>query len=208
MRVNYGGSSDLDESWLDQGWEPLMRHWLRDAVDGGVAEPNAMVLATVDAAGHPASRVVLCKDIGPDGIVFYSNYGSDKAAQLTANPHASATFGWPLIARQITLRGEVERVSSERTQRYWQSRPRGSQLGAWASQQSRPIGTRADLERALADVTARFGDAGEIPVPPQWGGFLLRPATVEFWQGKENRLHNRVRTTATDSGWRTERLQP
>lgn len=208
MRVDYSATAELDETWLAQGWEPLLRSWLADAVDGGVAEPNAMVLATVDAAGHPASRVVLCKEVDADGIVFYTNYGSGKAEHLRANPYASATFGWPLIARQITLRGAVEQVSRDRTQHYWEARPRGAQLGAWASQQSRPVAGRAELEANLAAVTDRFADDAVIPVPPEWGGYLLRPSSVEFWQGMANRLHNRIRTTAVDGGWRTERLQP
>lgn len=208
MRVDYSADADLDETWLAHGWEPLLRAWIQDAIDGHVAEPNAMVVATVDSVGRPASRVVLCKEIGADGIVFYTNYGSGKAHDLDVTPYASATFGWPRIARQITLRGPVEKVSAERTRQYWERRPRGSQLGAWASNQSRPVNGRADLERALAETTARFADVDPIPVPPEWGGFLIRPESVEFWQGKENRLHNRIRTTVADGGWHTVRLQP
>ena len=207
MRVNYGGDRDLDETWLDDGWEPLLRSWLAEAVAAAVFEPNAMVLATVDPAGWPATRTVLCKGMSDQGVVFYTNHGSDKARHLAVTPYASATFAWPLIGRQVTLRGTVGQVDRETTQRYWQSRPRGSQLGAWASDQSRPIGSRADLDRALADVSARF--PGEIPVPDDWGGFLLAPRIVEFWQGRENRLHNRIRLTAdADRRWIAERLQP
>ncbi|NMN96468.1 pyridoxamine 5'-phosphate oxidase [Antrihabitans stalactiti] len=207
MRVNYGGDRDLDETWLDDGWEPLLRSWLAEAVAAAVYEPNAMVLATVDPAGWPATRTVLCKGMSDQGVVFYTNHGSDKARHLAVTPYASATFAWPLIGRQVTLRGTVSHVDRETTQRYWRSRPRGSQLGAWASDQSRPIGSRADLDRALAEVSARF--PGEIPVPDDWGGFLLAPRVVEFWQGRENRLHNRVRLTAdADRGWIAERLQP
>ena len=208
MRVDYSADADLDETWLAHGWEPLLRAWIQDAIDGGVAEPNAMVVATVDSVGRPASRVVLCKEIDADGIVFYTNYASGKAHDLASTPYASATFGWPRIARQITLRGSVERVSAERTEQYWNRRPRGSQLGAWASDQSRPVTSRADLERALAETTTRFADTDPIPVPPEWGGFLLRPESVEFWQGKENRLHNRIRPAVADGGWHTIRLQP
>ncbi|TSD96679.1 pyridoxamine 5'-phosphate oxidase [Skermania sp. ID1734] len=207
MRRSYGGDHDLDETWLSDGWEPVLRRWLHDAMAASVVEPNAMVLATVDADGCPATRTVLCKGIAPDGVTFYTNYGSAKAIQLQQNPNASVTFAWPLIGRQVTLRGRVERVSRHTTELYWATRPRGSQLGAWASHQSQPIGSRAELEQALTDAAARF--AGQpIPVPPNWGGMLLRPASVEFWQGRESRLHNRIRVTAADGRWIAERLQP
>lgn len=214
MRMNYGSGpgsefGELDETSLAQGWAHLLRHWLDYAIIAPVVEPNAMVLATVDAAGRPASRMVLCKGLSATGVVFYTNYGSDKATQLDANPLASATFGWPSIGRQVTLRGGVERVGTETTAQYWRTRPRGSQLGAWASAQSRPIGSRADLELALVEMTARFDGVEHIPVPPNWGGYLLRPTSVEFWQGRENRLHNRIRVAVDSSGeWTAMRLQP
>jgi pyridoxamine 5'-phosphate oxidase len=208
MRKDYRGMHDLDESWLADGWEPLLRRWMHDAVAASVVEPNAMVLATVDEQGLPASRTVLCKGVTDAGIVFYTNYSSEKARHLATNPHASATFAWPLIGRQVTLRGDVSKVSAEQTARYWETRPRGSQLGAWASQQSRPAGTRDDLEDALAEVARRF-DAGPVPVPQDWGGYLLSPFSVEFWQGRANRMHNRIRTTRDAGGrWTTARLQP
>lgn len=219
MRVNYGAadkprpSSDdapveLDESLLVDGWEPLLRRWLADAVAASVVEPNAMVLATLDELGRPATRTVLCKGLSPAGIVFYTNYGSDKGRQLVATPFASATFAWPLIARQVTLRGAVAKVDRGVTEAYWRSRPRGSQLGAWASEQSRPIASRADLDRQLVEVTARFAGTEQIPSPPNWGGFELAPAVVEFWQGRQNRLHNRIRLTRDGDGWSAVRLQP
>ncbi|MCX5045678.1 pyridoxamine 5'-phosphate oxidase [Aldersonia sp. NBC_00410] len=208
MRKDYRGVHDLDESWLVDGWESLLRRWMHDAVAASVVEPNAMVLGTVDERGWPATRTVLCKGVTEEGITFYTNYDSDKARQLAATPHASATFTWPLIGRQVTLRGVVRKVSVEQTAEYWGTRPRGSQLGAWASQQSRPAGGRDDLERALAQVSARFGD-GPVPVPPNWGGYLLRPGSVEFWQGRANRMHNRIRTTMDATGrWSAVRLQP
>ncbi|HEY5855316.1 MAG TPA: pyridoxamine 5'-phosphate oxidase [Aldersonia sp.] len=208
MRKDYRGEHDLDETWAADGWEPLLRRWLHDAVAASVVEPNAMVLATIGSDGYPATRTVLCKGVFDDGIVFYTNYESDKGRQVIAIPRASATFAWPLIGRQITLRGDVSKVSPEQTLRYWETRPRGSQLGAWASQQSRPIASRADLDHQLDEAVARFGDAG-IPVPPHWGGFLLAPYSVEFWQGRANRMHNRIRlTTGGDGAWTAVRLQP
>ncbi|HLS77016.1 MAG TPA: pyridoxamine 5'-phosphate oxidase [Nocardia sp.] len=218
MRVDYAGTPfgsgedvDLDETWLAGGWEPLLRNWIEQATAVGVAEPNAMVLATVDVEDgipKPSSRTVLCKGLSPEGVTFYTNYDSAKGAQLRAVPYAAVTFVWPALARQVHLRGPVERVSPEQTLVYWRTRPRDSQLGAWASAQSRPIGSRAELDRQLSEVAERFADAEEIPVPPHWGGFLLRPREVEFWQGRRGRLHNRVRMRVRPEGARVERLQP
>ncbi|MFF0493066.1 pyridoxamine 5'-phosphate oxidase [Nocardia sp. NPDC003482] len=211
MRAEYGGDPDLDESWLVDGWEPVLRSWIEQATRAGVAEPNAMVLATVEPTERgprPASRTVLCKGLSTAGVTFYTNYGSAKGTQLAAVPYASITFAWPALGRQVNLRGPVDRVSAEATAVYWRSRPRNSQLGAWASQQSRPIASRADLDRLLADTTARFDGVDRIPVPADWGGFILRPETVEFWQGRRSRLHNRIRLTLGPNGTELERLQP
>jgi len=209
MRAEYGsvekdGSADLDESWLAKGWPALFGDWLADAQDAGIAEANAMVLGTVDAAGRPVTRTVLCKSVDANGISFYTNYDSDKGQQLAATPYASATFPWYRLGRQIHVRGPVTKVSAQDTAEYWAKRPRGSQLGAWASQQSRPITSRAALLDQLARVTADFKDAEQVPVPPNWGGYLIAPEVVEFWQGRENRVHNRIRVI----GDRIERLQP
>ncbi|OBF49973.1 pyridoxamine 5'-phosphate oxidase [Mycobacterium sp. 852002-53434_SCH5985345] len=208
MRVEYGsvekdGSPDLDADWLDDGWVALLRKWIDEAERSGVAEPNAMVLATV-ADGRPTSRSVLCKSVDESGITFFTNYDSAKGADLAATPYASVTFPWYQLGRQVHLRGPVSKVTPEATEDYWSKRPRGSQLGAWASHQSRPIASRAALLDQLAEVTARFADREQIPVPPGWGGYLLAPESVEFWQGRENRLHNRIRVT----GAHVERLQP
>lgn len=215
MRVEYGsperdGSPDLDADWLADGWIVLLRRWLDDAERAGVAEPNAMVLGTVDAQGRPVTRTVLCKGVDETGLCFYTNYDSAKGAQLAATPHASATFGWFALGRQVHVRGPVTRVAPEVTANYWSKRPRGSQLGAWASQQSRPIASRAALRQQLAEVTERFAGVDPVPVPPNWGGYLIAPDVVEFWQGRENRVHNRIRVTgAVPSGTAVvERLQP
>ncbi|WP_165796475.1 pyridoxamine 5'-phosphate oxidase [Mycobacterium ahvazicum] len=208
MRVEYGsaerdGSSDLDASWLDDGWLALLRKWIEDAERFGVAEPNAMVLATV-SDGTPTSRTVLCKSVDETGITFFTNYDSAKGLELAETPYASATFPWYLLGRQVHVRGAVTKVDPQDTADYWSKRPRGSQLGAWASHQSQPIASRAALLDQLTDVTARFADSESVPVPPNWGGYLIAPETVEFWQGRENRLHNRIRV----AGGRVERLQP
>ena len=209
MRVEYGsvekdGSGDLDADWLDAGWVALLGSWMAEAEQAGVAEPNAMVVGTVDSGGRPVTRTVLCKSVDDSGISFYTNYDSDKGEQLAANPYASATFPWYSLGRQVHIRGPVTKVSPEATAAYWANRPRGSQLGAWASLQSRPIASRAALLQQLSDVTERFADADQVPVPPHWGGYLIAPEAVEFWQGRENRVHNRIRVR----GSLVERLQP
>lgn len=215
MRAEYGGDPDLDESWLDSGWEPLLRNWIEQATRARLAEPNAMTLATVeltDSGPRPASRTVLCKGLSGAGVTFYTNYDSAKGEQLAAVPYASITFAWPALGRQVTLRGPVRQVAPEITAVYWRSRPRSSQLGAWASQQSRPVASRAELDRALEDTTARFADVEQLPVPANWGGYQLRPETVEFWQGRRSRLHNRIRVILDPANPETtvavERLQP
>ncbi|WP_448393834.1 pyridoxamine 5'-phosphate oxidase [Mycolicibacterium sp. XJ879] len=216
MRVEYGsvekdGSPDLDVDWLGPdpttGWVALLRNWLADAERAGVVEPNAMVVGTVDDRGAPVTRSVLCKSIDEAGITFFTNYDSAKGAHLAATPYASATFPWYLLGRQVHIRGPVSKVSAEQTADYWAMRPRGSQLGAWASQQSQPITSRAALLDQMAEVIERFADEVTIPVPPHWGGYLIAPEVVEFWQGREDRLHNRIRVTLGADG-RVERLQP
>ncbi len=208
MRAEYGsaerdGSPDLDADWLDDGWLALLRKWIDDAERFGVAEPNAMVLATV-ADGKPVSRSVLCKSVDETGITFFTNYDSAKGIELAETPYASATFPWYLLGRQVHIRGAVTKVDPQDTEDYWSKRPRGSQLGAWASHQSQPIASRAALLDQLSEVTARFADSEHVPVPPAWGGYLITPEVVEFWQGRENRLHNRIRVV----GGHVERLQP
>jgi pyridoxamine 5'-phosphate oxidase len=212
MRVEYGsvekdGSPDLDADWLDGGWLALFRKWFHDAEQSGLSEPNAFVLATLGTGaddGRPVSRTVLCKSADETGITFFTNYDSAKGDQLAATPYASATFPWYQLGRQIHIRGLVSKVDPQVTEDYWSKRPRGSQLGAWASHQSHPIASRAALLEQLTEVTSRFADLEHVPVPPNWGGYLLAPEVVEFWQGRENRVHNRIRVV----GGQVERLQP
>lgn len=209
MRAEYGsvekdGSPDLDADWLADGWITLLRTWISDAERAGLPEPNAMVVGTVDSRGRPVTRSVLCKSVDESGISFYTNYDSEKGAQIAANPYASATFPWYGVGRQVHVRGHVTKVSAEATADYWSKRPRGSQLGAWASHQSHPIASRQALLGRLAEVSAKFENLDVVPVPPNWGGYLIAPDVVEFWQGRENRVHNRIRVT----GEHIERLQP
>lgn len=217
MRVEYGsaeqdGSPDLDVDWLGadpaSGWLSLLHSWIGDAERAGLAEPNAMVLATVHD-GLPVSRTVLCKGVDESGVRFFTNYDSAKGADLAATPYASVTFPWYQLGRQVHVRGPVSKVSAEETADYWAKRPRGSQLGAWASQQSRPIASRAALLARLAEVTDRFRGQGSLPVPPNWGGYLIAAEIVEFWQGREDRVHNRIRVVhGVGAVPRVERLQP
>jgi pyridoxamine 5'-phosphate oxidase len=207
MRVAYDGTA-LEESALAPTWTDQLQAWLDEAESAGVAEPNAMVLATADAEGRPSSRTVLCKGLDHRGVVFYTNYTSVKSHDLTATRYASVTFPWYPLHRQVHVRGEVEKVDVSETAEYWASRPRGSQLGAWASPQSRVVSGRRSLDNALHAIERRFADTEQVPFPPHWGGWRIRPDVVEFWQGRRDRLHDRLRFVRNEDGWSVERLAP
>ena len=181
--------------------------WFADAVAAQVPEPNAMTLATATRDGVPAARIVLLKGVDGQGFVFYTDYRSRKGAELTENPLAALVFLWKEIERQVRISGSVSRVTPAESEAYYRSRPLGSRLGAWASHQSAVIASRDELEDRLRDVTARFVD-GDVPLPPHWGGFRVVPDEIEFWQGRENRLHDRLRYERTQSGWTISRLSP
>lgn len=182
--------------------------WLGDAHKAGIQQPNAMTLSTVDAGGRPDARVVLLKGLDDRGLTFYTNRTSAKGRQLAANPQAALTFYWDLLERQVRVHGTVEWTTDEESDEYFQSRPRGSQLGAIVSEQSTVIPGRESLERALADLDARTG-GGPLQRPRGWGGYRVIPATFEFWQGRPNRLHDRIRYRRADRGaWTRERLAP
>lgn len=201
-------TADLDIADVQVGWAALLEQWLAEAWQAGLPDANAMVLATADEEGSPQSRSVLCKGVHEDGIDFYTHYGSAKGRQLAARPRASATFPWYGLSRQAHLRGEVRKLDHEDSDGYWSHRPRGSQLGAWASEQSQPIGSREALRERLRAAASRFPEGEPVPLPPGWGGYRLVPAEVEFWQGRANRLHNRVLLRLVDGQWRAVRLQP
>jgi pyridoxamine 5'-phosphate oxidase len=207
MRVSYEQGA-LEESQLAETWYAQLQQWLDDAVRAGLAEPNAMVLATADVTGRASSRTVLCKGIDSRGVVFFTNYTSAKSHDLIATRFASATFPWFAMQRQAHVRGTVEKVSPAETAAYWASRPRGSQLGAWASPQSRSVQGRQTLESALANVERQFADAETVPVPPHWGGWRICPQTVEFWQGRQDRMHDRLVYELKAHDWRVHRLAP
>lgn len=208
MRKEYGGAFAEDD--LAPGWVAQFGRWFGDATAAGLLEPNAMVLATADGRGRPSARTVLLKSYDERGFVFYTNYTSRKGRDLLANPHASAVFGWLALHRQVIVTGPVQPVSREETAEYFAVRPRGAQLGAWASPQSSVLTSRKELEEAAAEVAERFAGR-EVPPPPHWGGFRITPQAVEFWQGRDSRLHDRIRfrhDPSAGSGWTIERLAP
>jgi len=188
----------------------MFRRWLHDATVAGLYEPNAMVLATVALDGRPTARTVLLKGLDERGFAFFTNYDSRKGTELAANPACALVFLWHQLERQVRVEGEAQPLTEAESTSYFQSRPRASQLGAWASPQSQLVGSREEVDERYAEVAARFGD-GEIPLPPRWGGYRVRPEAVEFWQGRRNRMHDRLRyrlAAASGSGWVTERLAP
>lgn len=183
------------------------RAWIEAAIRDELPEPNAVTVATVDAAGHPDARVVLLKAYDARGFVFYTNYESTKGRQLTSRPHAAMVFNWLAHERQVRIRGAVSRVSDEETAAYFHSRPKGSQVGAWASPQSTVIAERAPLERKAEELAGAFAKT-EVPVPPHWGGFRVAPEEIEFWQGRSSRLHDRFRYRRNGPSWDVDRLAP
>src|SRR5690606_8221608 len=198
---------------LDEGEllaDPLeqFRRWFNDALDCGVMEPNAMVLATASADGQPASRVVLLKDIDPYGLCFYTNYESRKGLELLHNPCAALLFFWPELQRQVRVEGIAERLPEEAADAYFQSRPKGSRLGALASHQSREIACRNVLDDQLAKLEEAYAGTEDVPRPAYWGGYRVRPQRFEFWQGRSNRLHDRLVYKKEVSTWIVIRLAP
>lgn len=181
--------------------------WFEQSAREGGDDPHAFVLSTVSADGIPNGRVVLLKGLEEDAFVFYTNYQSAKGRDLEANPRAAATFFWPHLQRQVRIIGHVERISPERSTAYFQSRPRGSQIGAWASPQSEELPNRDALEQAWREAELRFGD-GPIERPAHWGGFALSPERMEFWQGRPSRLHDRFCYTKKEASWELTRLAP
>jgi pyridoxamine 5'-phosphate oxidase len=207
LRREYG-EAGLDEA--SAGSEPLalLRRWLSDAVAAGLHEPNAMVLATAAANGTPTARMVLLKGIEPGGLTFFTNYESRKAEDLAARPAAALLLPWHPLQRQVRVEGPAVRIPRAESEAYFAVRPRGSQLGAWASPQSQQVPDRAFLEERYEQTAARFADSAPVPCPPYWGGYRVEPRVVEFWQGRRDRMHDRLRYARDGAGWSRARLAP
>lgn len=199
----------LDQDDLDPDPIAQFEHWYQDALSCRLPEPNAMALATVDADGQPSLRTVLLKLYDTKGFVFFTNYHSAKARQIGQNSRVSLLFPWVALARQVIILGTAERIPTSESLRYFITRGRGSRIGAWASPQSQVISSRSLLEQKVAEIKQRFAD-GEIPLPDFWGGYRVIPNSLEFWQGRENRLHDRFRyrRDAAEAPWGVERLAP
>jgi pyridoxamine 5'-phosphate oxidase len=197
----------LDEKDVSQDPIAEFARWFAEAQAAEVEEPNAMVLATATPDGAPSARVVLLKGFDERGFVFFTDYRSRKGAELEANPRAALVLHWSELERQVRITGDVTRTSAEESEAYYRSRPMGSRLGAWVSHQSQTIPSRDVLEGGLREVERRFA-GGDVPLPPYWGGYRVKPGAIEFWQGRQNRLHDRVRYVREGETWRIERLAP
>ena len=207
LRKEYTRSGLLES---DAAPDPIdqFRRWFGEALEANLYEPNAMTLATATPDGKLSIRVVLLKGFDDKGFVFYTNYEGRKARELGRNPNCALTFYWGELERQVRIEGRAARVPDEESDAYFASRPRGSRLGAWASEQSRPVEDRAELERRLKELEEEY-EGREIPRPPFWGGFRVEPERMEFWQGRENRLHDRLLYSDFGGGaWKIQRLQP
>lgn len=208
LRINYSRAS-LDEA--DAAPNPFAQfdRWFKEALDARLPEPNTMTLATVGEGGRPSARIVLIKGVDERGFVFFTNYESRKGRDLAANPYAALLFYWIELERQVRIEGRIEKTSADESDRYFSSRPLGSRIGAWASEQSAVIDSRATLEAREKEISTRFGD--DPPRPPHWGGYRLVPYSIEFWQGLPSRLHDRLlytRDAASPHGWTMSRLSP
>ena len=184
------------------------REWFQEALDSQIKEANAMTIATVDAQGKPAARIVLLKGFDENGFIFYTNYESRKGQELATNPNIAVVFLWKDLERQIRIEGIAEKVAPLVSLNYFQSRPKGSQIGAWASPQSQVISDRNILEQNVIDLKEKYKDVDNLPIPSHWGGYQIKPTMIEFWQGRSSRLHDRICYTLEDNEWKIERLAP
>jgi pyridoxamine 5'-phosphate oxidase len=207
LRQNYALETLEEQGTHDNPFVQFHR-WFEAARQSQIKEPNAMTLATADAQGRPSARTVLLKGMDERGFVFYTNYGSRKGQELQVNPQAALLFTWLDLERQIRIEGRIEKVPTEESRAYFQSRPKSSQIGAWASPQSRRIPDRSLIEAEVAALSERYAHAEVLPLPPHWGGYVLRPDWFEFWQGRESRLHDRIAYRLENGVWTKTRLAP
>ncbi len=207
LTMGKGVTRGLPESTSDRDPIELFGEWFAEAKESGILLPESTSLATATPEGVPSSRMVLLKAFSADGFVFYTNYGSRKAEELYSNPRAALLLHWAILQRQVRVEGRVERIGHEESQAYFRTRSRGSQIGAWASRQSETLRVRSDLEEQVSEVEERFKDQ-DVPLPDFWGGYRVVPERIEFWQGRLNRLHDRLIYSRRGPGWDTERLYP
>jgi len=194
--------ADLNENPLEQ-----FAQWMEEAVNAQILDPYAMCLSTVNAAGHPSSRIVYWRDVESGGFVFYTNYNSRKGIEIAANPYVALNFHWSELDRQIRIEGPIRKVSQENSDAYWATRPRESRIGAWASAQSSIVSSPEQLQNSVKELEAKFGD-GEVPRPTHWGGYVVEPVRIEFWQGRPSRLHDRFVYLKSGDDWAMEQLSP
>lgn len=207
IRINYS-QQELTEASVSQNPTQQFQQWLQEALDAKVDEPTAMVLSTVSGSGRPSARVVLLKGLDEQGYTFFTNYDSRKGHDLEASPYASLTFFWPALERQVRIEGKIVKVAAAESDTYFQSRPKGSQIGAWASPQSQVIQAREVLEQREQEFSEKFANQDVVPRPAHWGGYRLQPDCVEFWQGRPSRLHDRIVYALEGQNWKIKRLAP
>jgi pyridoxamine 5'-phosphate oxidase len=198
--------TDLREDTISGNPIDQLQRWLQDAHNAGVLEPNAMCVCTA-RNGRPSGRIVLLRGLDERGLVFYTSYFSRKGQEIAVNPHAAAVFYWPLLERQVRVEGDVDQLPEDESDAYFAGRPRGHQIGAWASEQSEPVESREILDQRVRDYSERF-EGDDVPRPHSWGGFVIKPQRFEFWQGRPNRMHDRIEFTQNLGRWSMRRLQP
>ena len=205
LRVSYE-QGELNESEVNHNPLDQFNKWLQEAIKSQVPEPNAMVLSTVNTDGQPSARNVLLKSADDNGFIFFTNKNSDKASDLKLNPHCTLLFSWLSQHRQVIVKGKAEEISKEESNTYFQTRPYGSRISAWVSNQSQPIKNREELEKRVNEFMDKYPE--NVPMPDHWGGYLVKPESIEFWQGRPSRLHDRIRFTKKSNAWTIERIAP
>jgi pyridoxamine 5'-phosphate oxidase len=207
MRMNYTKGNLDEDSVLDNPIDQF-KVWFEEATNSQILEPNALILATVNKNNIPSARTVLLKEIDPGGFIFYTNYRSEKGQDIADNNNVSMVFLWKEIERQVRISGIAEKIDPSRSEKYFHKRPKGSQIGAWVSPQSTIIESRAVLENKKREIEKKYQDHDQLPLPEFWGGYIVKPVAIEFWQGRPSRLHDRIRYALVDGSWKIERLAP